>query len=118
MSGPDDVTVGDARLTTRTRGPRVADSARPRSLVSIAVVAIGIVAGLLAWFFIVRTDDDETSAAPTAPSTATPEIASLADLTALADSGETFYWAGVRSGTQIELTAPDGTVLHPLPAPR
>ncbi len=76
----------------------------------VAVVAIGIVAGLLAWFFIVRTDDDETSAAPTAPSTAVPEIASLADLRALADSGETFYWAGVRSGTRIELTAPDGTV--------
>ena len=75
----------------------------------VAVVAIGLVAGLLAWFFIVRSDD-ETSAAPTAPSTAVPEIASLADLTALADSGETFYWAGVRSGTQIELTAPDGTV--------
>ena len=39
-----------------------------------------------------------------------PEIASLADLRALADSGETFYWAGVRSGTQIELAASDGTV--------
>ena len=39
-----------------------------------------------------------------------PEIASLADLRALADSGETFYWAGVRSRTRIELAAPDGTV--------
>ena len=52
----------------------------------------------------------QTSAAPTAPSAAVPEIASLADLRALADSGETFYWAGVRSGTRIELAASDGTV--------
>lgn len=75
-----------------------------------AVVAVGLAVAFLTWFFIVRTNDDETSAAPTAPSTAVPEIASLADLLALADSNETFYWAGVRSGTRIELTAPDGTV--------
>ena len=39
-----------------------------------------------------------------------PAIASLADLRTLADSSETFYWAGVRNGTRIELTARDGTV--------
>jgi hypothetical protein len=97
--------------TTASYGLRGADGALIRRLLGAgAVVAVGLAAGFLAWFFIVRTGDDETSAAPTAPSQAAPEIASLADLRALADSNETFYWAGVRSGTRIELTAPDGTV--------
>jgi hypothetical protein len=88
-----------------------ATSSRRHALLGVgAVVALGLVAAFLAWFLIVRANDDETSAAPTAPSTAVPEIASLADLRALADSGETFYWAGARSGTRVELTATDGTV--------
>ena len=109
MSQPDDVPTGDVAdhdaPATSSRRP-----SNQRTMLGVgAVVAVGLLAAFLAWFFIVR-DDDESSAAPTAPATAVPEIASLADLRALADSGETFYWAGVRSGTQIELTAPDGTV--------
>jgi hypothetical protein len=106
VSQPDDVPVGDVAAHDAP-----ARSSRRRALLGVgAVVAVGLVAAFLAWFFIVRTDDDETSAAPTAPSTAVPEIASLADLRALADAGQTFYWAGVRSGRRFELTAPDGTV--------
>ena len=109
MSRPDDVPAGDVVAhdapPTSSRG-----RSRRRTLLGVvAVVAVGLLAAFLAWFFIVR-DDDESSAAPTAPATAVPKIASVADLTALADSGEAFYWAGVRSGTRIELTAPDGTV--------
>ena len=114
MSQPgDDVPVGDVAAHDAP-----ATSSRWRALFRVsAVVAAGLVAAFLAWFFVVRTNDDETSAAPTPPSTAVPEIASLADLRALADSGETFYWAGVRSETQIELTASDGTVfIRYLPA--
>jgi hypothetical protein len=110
MSGPDDVTAGgaaahDAKPTPSRR--RVSS----RSLLGVgAVVAVGLAAAFLAWLLIVRTDDGETTAAPPVPSTAVPEIASLADLRALADSGATFYWAGVQDGTRIELTAPGGTV--------
>jgi hypothetical protein len=75
-----------------------------------AVAAVGLGAAFLAWFLIVRPSDDGRGAAPPAPSAVVPKIASLADLRALADSGETFYWAGVRAGMRIELTAPDGTV--------
>jgi hypothetical protein len=110
VSQRDDVPVGDVAAHD-------ADAPRERRLLGgraylgvAAVVAIGIAAGLLAWFLVGRSDDDSTSAAPTAPSAGVPEIASLDDLRALADSGDTFYWAGVRSGTRIELTATDGTV--------
>lgn len=108
MSQPDDVPVGDVaqhdaseREGRRPGGP---------ALLGIgAIVAVGLAAALLAWLLIDRSDG-ETAAAPTAPSAGVPEIASLDDLRALADSGETFYWAGVRGGTRIELTATDGTV--------
>ena len=76
----------------------------------VAVVAVGVGAALLAWLLIVRPGDDGAGAAPPLPAAALPEIASLADLRALTDAGETFYWAGVRPETRIELTAPDGTV--------
>lgn len=106
MSRPDDVPGGEVAAHDAP-----ATSSRRHALLGVgAVVALGLVAAFLAWALIVRANDDETSAAPTAPSAAVPEIASLADLRTLADSGETFYWAGVRSGTQIELAASDGTV--------
>ena len=116
MSGPDDVTATDAAAHDPNKRSTRGRFGSSTLIGVIVVVAIGIIAGLLAWFFIVRSDD-ETNAAPTAPATATPEIASLADLTALADSGETFYWAGVRSGTRIELHSSGRHGVHPLPAP-
>ena len=109
MSQPQDAPVGDvaqhddsARKRRRPGGP---------ALLGIgAIVAVGLAAALLAWLLIDRSDDEAPAAAPTAPSAGVPEIASLDDLRALADSGETFYWAGVRTGTRIELTVTDGTV--------
>lgn len=106
MSQPDDVPVGDLE-------PRdaPATSSRRRALLGVvAVVAVCLVAAFLAWLLFVRPDDDGASSAPAVPSAAVPKIASLADLRALADSGETFYWAGVRTGTRIELTAAGETV--------
>jgi hypothetical protein len=105
MSRPDDVPVDDGAAHDAP-----ATSSRRRKLLGlVVVVAVGLVAGVAAWFLLVRPKDDGSSAPPL-PSAATPEIASIADLRALADSGQTFYWAGVRSGTRIELTAADGTV--------
>ena len=110
MSQPDDVPVGDVAAHD---APATSSGRRfgQRTLLGVsAVVAVGVGAALLAWLLIVRPSDDGTGAAPPLPSTALPEIASLADLRALTDSGQTFYWAGVRTGMRIELTAPDGTV--------
>jgi hypothetical protein len=82
-----------------------------RALVRAGVVVwVGLIAGLLAWLLLVRPNDDAPNAVPVSPSPAVPVIASVADLRALADSGERFYWAGVRGGTKIELTVTDGTV--------
>jgi hypothetical protein len=109
MSPPEDVPVGDvARPDGSARERR-----RPggKALLGIgAIIAAGLAAALLAWLLIDRSDDGSPAATPTPPSAGVPEIVSLDDLRALADSGETFYWAGVRNGTRIELTATDGTV--------
>jgi hypothetical protein len=110
MSRPDDVSVGEVAAPDTSQSATRGRPGRPALLGIAAVVAIGLAAGLLAWLLIDRSDDDATTAAPTAPSAAVPEIASLDDLRALADSGDVFYWAGARNGTQIELTAADGTV--------
>jgi hypothetical protein len=103
MSQPDNAPVGEVA----PRGGRVG---RPALLGIAAVVAIGLAAALLAWLLLGGSDEGTPAAAPAVPSAGVPEIASLDDLRALADSGETFYWAGVRDGTKIELTATDGMV--------
>jgi hypothetical protein len=105
MSQPDDVAVGDDALHPDKRRRR-----RRQLLGIVMVVCIALLAGFLAWLLLVRGDDDSSNAAPATPPAAVPEIASVARLRALADSGETFYWAGTRSGTRIELTVTDGTV--------
>jgi hypothetical protein len=110
MSQRDDAPVGDVAAHDADAPRERRRLGGPALLGVAAVVAIGIAAGVLAWLLIGGSDDESSTSAPTAPSAAVPQIASLDDLRALADSGDTFYWAGVRSGTRIELTATDGTV--------
>jgi hypothetical protein len=107
MSQTENHSVGESAASGASSGGR--RFGRGTGLGVGAVVLIGLAAAFFTWFLVVRPEDD-TSAVPFTPATAAPEIATLADLRTLADSGETFYWAGTRSGTRIELTAPDGTV--------
>ena len=109
MSQPDDVQAGDVARRDASGSERRRPGG-PALLGIAAIIAIGLAAALVAWLLIDRSDDETSTATPPAQPAGVPEIASLDDLRALADSGETFYWAGVRGGTRIELTATDGTV--------
>jgi hypothetical protein len=110
MSQRDDVPVGEV-AAHEVISPHERRRLGGRALLGVAaVVAIGLVAALLAWLLIGGSDDESSAVAPTAPSASVPAIASLDDLRTLADSGDTFYWAGVRGGTRIELAVTDGTV--------
>lgn len=104
MSQPHDTPVGAAADDADAKS-----GGRRRVILGVGVIVwVGILAALLAWLLIVRPGDD-SEAAPVSPP-GVPAVASVADLRALSDSGETFYWAGTRAGTRIELTATDGTV--------
>jgi len=108
MSQPDDVPAGDVARRDASGSERRRPG--PAVLGIAAIAAIGLAAALIAWLLIDRSDDETSTATPAAQPAGVPEIASLDDLRALADSGEMFYWAGVQGGTRIELTATDGTV--------
>jgi len=108
MSQPDDVPAGDVARRDASGSERRRPG--PAVLGIAAIAAIGLAAALIAWLLIDRSDDETSTATSAAQPAGAPEIASLDDLRALADSGEMFYWAGVRGGTRIELTATDGTV--------
>ena len=110
MTGPDDVTVGDAAAHDPNQRSTRGRFGSSTLVWVVAVVAIGIVAGL-AGVVLHRSFGrrrDECGSHRAVDGGARDRIPRRP--TALADSGETFYWAGVRSGTRIELTAPDGTV--------
>jgi len=92
MSQPDDVPVGDVARRDASGNERRRPGG-PALLGIAAIIAIGLAAALIAWLLIDRSDDETSTATPPAQPAGVPEIASLDDLRALADSGETFYCA-------------------------
>jgi hypothetical protein len=75
--------------------------------VRIAVVAgAAIVVAFLVWLLAIHNNDDNSGSSDTASSGTTgPVIVTPSDLSALPGQvGHPIYWAGARTGSQIELT--------------
>jgi hypothetical protein len=71
-----------------------------------AVAGAAIVVAFLVWLLAIHNGDDNKSSSDTASSGATgPAIVSPSDLSAIPGKiGHPIYWAGSRTGSQIELT--------------
>jgi hypothetical protein len=81
-----------------------------RRIRETAAVAVGIAVALVSWLLLRGEDDGATT--PQAPSPGGPRIVSAQELETVAAEEGPIYWAGPRTGTQIEFSRrPQGGLL-------